>query len=69
MMADVAGSAVGFCIYAIVILHRILGRNENPFVQAFAGIFCIAVLFYLVCLFDGDYFQSPYFKQGKYFSR
>ena len=51
MMADVAGSAVGFCIYAIVILHRILGRNENPFVQAFAGIFCIAVLSILfVCL-------------------
>lgn len=42
MMADAAGSAVGFCIYVIVILRFILGRNGNPFDKDFGKTICLA---------------------------
>lgn len=53
IMADVAGAIVGFCVYAIVILHFVLGRDENIFDGILVGMFCLAVLSILFVCFWG----------------
>ncbi len=67
IMADAAGVTVGFCVYAIVILHFILDRDENIFNGVLIGIFWLAVISILfVCLMGIVYNQRIINNQNIY---